>query len=103
EDGIRDRNVTGVQTCALPILELSLLLISLFKLFAYGAVLLVTGTAVTYLCSRVNFIMMIVYKLKETYFQVAQLFIDFEEVEIHRSEERRVGKEGEKNWDVDTE
>jgi len=68
-------------------LELSLLLISLFKLFAYGAVLLVTGTAVTYLCSRVNFIMMIVYKLKETYFQVAQLFIDFEEVEIHIVEE----------------
>src|SRR5699024_12211293 len=24
EDGIRDRNVTGVQTCALPILEVSL-------------------------------------------------------------------------------
>src|SRR5699024_11605196 len=34
EDGIRDRNVTGVQTCALPILPLSTLSIALQQLVA---------------------------------------------------------------------
>src|SRR5699024_9190011 len=38
EDGIRYRNVTGVQTCALPIMKkLTLLLLSLMTVFALAA------------------------------------------------------------------
>src|SRR5699024_11359175 len=34
EDGIRDRNVTGVQTCALPISSISFTLLAVFMLSA---------------------------------------------------------------------
>src|SRR2546430_2255255 len=37
EDGIRDLTVTGVQTCALPILRISIVIVLLFALTAFGA------------------------------------------------------------------
>src|SRR5699024_11743749 len=36
EDGIRDRNVTGVQTCALPILTILPMFNAIFNLFSFG-------------------------------------------------------------------
>src|SRR5699024_11356760 len=43
EDGIRDRNVTGVQTCALPIYQLHLNTISPFLLIAVLTIFFVTS------------------------------------------------------------
>src|SRR5699024_11906969 len=47
EDGIRDRNVTGVQTCALPILALSVVLavlsFAVFHITALGVVFVIAA------------------------------------------------------------
>src|SRR5207245_5735309 len=71
EDGIRDATVTGVQTCALPILHTSLLLVRRRflpsgELGRLGSEVCITGNAVRML--------------------------------LRRSEERRVGKECRSRW-----
>src|SRR5699024_12132645 len=75
EDGIRDRNVTGVQTCALPILSSSTsfaFVPSLNIVRQYGHALEIIDDSVSIACS------------------VRATLIRFPVV---RSEERRVGKE----------
>src|SRR5699024_11263471 len=72
EDGIRDRNVTGVQTCALPISQLRLPRVLLA--FAAGAALSVSGVLMQGL-------------LRNPLVSAFTLGVS------PRSEERRVGKE----------
>src|SRR5699024_11597008 len=71
EDGMRDRNVTGVQTCALPILMLEFTT-SLDVLFLFAMIGVWIGTVFHHECGHWFFAK--VRKMK-------------------RSEERRVGKE----------
>src|SRR5699024_11860892 len=78
EDGIRDRNVTGVQTCALPI-------------FYTGAPQNTRRRAIEDL------------KIAEAHEYMAKNNIDLNDIVIHapyivRSEERRVGKECRSRW-----
>src|SRR5699024_12052948 len=93
EDGIRDRNVTGVQTCALPILFRS------FKSYASGELVKhneqdKVGMGHTlYIGSLKSEVYFCCYE--KNYEQYAKLGIPLEEAPIknRRSEERRVGKE----------
>src|SRR5699024_11761685 len=81
EDGIRDRNVTGVQTCALPIS---------------------TGL---YFAKSSSFLIKVLFELARsalppnkfgTVFEIE--FMSVLEAFLVRSEERRVGKEGRPWW-----
>src|SRR5699024_11849730 len=85
EDGIRDRNVTGVQTCALPILERS-----------YEVTLSApTGRAAKRLEQSCKVPAKTIHRLLG-YKPVDEgrgMFFDF-----NRSEERRVGKECRSRW-----
>src|SRR5699024_11633335 len=77
EDGIRDRNVTGVQTCALPISPEAM---DLFQMIAQAH-----DNGMEYLVMEVS---SQAYKMKRVYgmtFDVGAF--------LNRSEERRVGKE----------
>src|SRR5699024_11902041 len=75
EDGIRDRNVTGVQTCALPILDSKILSCSV-KLSTKSCALISGNPATSYMC-----------------------FSGYRAVNCPpRSEERRVGKECRSWW-----
>src|SRR5699024_11586996 len=68
EDGIRDRNVTGVQTCALPICHMTLTFYDLHsKLMSYGQILV----------------------LPSQMHHISSFALEY----LKRSEERRVGKE----------
>src|SRR5699024_11828289 len=71
EDGIRDRNVTGVQTCALPIF-----IIFTFKTYSIGP----STNCLKYFLSIIKF-------LPLSYLSTLHEFC------FLRSEERRVGKE----------
>src|SRR5699024_12007490 len=85
EDGIRDRNVTGVQTCALPILKSResikfrlrrrLIRLELLSLTRLPQLLLALYQQIYAICTM----------LTVDCFALAFL--------VHRSEERRVGKE----------
>src|SRR5699024_11903068 len=92
EDGIRDRNVTGVQTCALPILLRALwtsfiisFLISLGTLLSnclkVKEVVFITKKNKLFICFVHNF----------DYSLVS--YSDLKRIILGRSEERRVGKE----------
>src|SRR5699024_12227667 len=83
EDGIRDRNVTGVQTCALPI-YLIFFNIQIKVVFGFGAFLFLFYTFMYFIViirNRINII--------HCYRNYICIF-DFSKF---RSEERRVGKE----------
>src|SRR5699024_12109093 len=89
EDGIRDRNVTGVQTCALPIYctpdEVKLMLVDPKK------VELGVYNGIPHLISPV------VTESKKAAISLNKLVAEMErryETFANRSEERRVGKEG---------
>src|SRR5699024_11387994 len=90
EDGIRDRNVTGVQTCALPICPFCLLLA--------GAALCCRSS-----CSRYPFSCA---RTEGRSWVVSVLVSLLEILELplipakSRSEERRVGKECRERWSV---
>src|SRR5437667_2544352 len=80
EDGIRDRDVTGVQTCALPILPAirpDLAIIHAQRADRAGNVLIEGITGVQ----------------KEVVLAAKRAIVTVEEVVDDRSEERRVGKE----------
>src|SRR5699024_11457764 len=84
EDGIRDRNVTGVQTCALLILFLALFqFLPLQRLLCYKKY----QTCTTDMEFLSNFLLPLSKHL--------QLLC---ETLIHRSEERRVGRECRSWW-----
>src|SRR5699024_11658372 len=70
EDGIRDRNVTGVQTCALPISQLDVYMIDI----------------------------QIVHKVYSRPFELPGISLLKHQPLLYRSEERRVGKECRFRW-----
>src|SRR5439155_4685392 len=78
EDGIRDGHVTGVQTCALPILALTLTLSIMIARLMGGGARMAGGTA-----EKIGLIVTLI---------VAVLDL--------RSEERRVGKEWRSWWSL---
>src|SRR5699024_12142753 len=75
EDGIRDRNVTGVQTCALPILEYHGM--TILKMKHKGGL---------------QFLQYVKQKKQYLFHYLFVLYYFF------RSEERRVGKECRSRW-----
>src|SRR5207248_5485884 len=94
EDGIRDRTVTGVQTCALPICTL----IS-HQGLTYGGLVLSPETTLSQVIAcfhavllylRENQIVTLRYKRIPSYYSLAPT--------DDRSEERRVGKECRRRW-----
>src|SRR5699024_11537834 len=93
EDGIRDRNVTGVQTCALPISDI-----------AEGGHILSVGSMgeILELNRRLE-----PYKERGSFLPFRELMKLFSEYHVivggahpfrERSEERRVGKGGRAGW-----
>src|SRR5207249_9281877 len=96
EDGIRDRNVTGVQTCALPILDAAVA--EHFKVLGLVPVLRL-GVR-----ERVNHAYPFDGRLRRTVHRLglgqAGRFEDGrgDVDDVMRSEERRVGKEGRIGW-----
>src|SRR5699024_11594986 len=87
EDGIRDRNVTGVQTCALPIYRNLTVEINLFDVHQDFYDQTVRVLWVKFLRPSVKF-----SGAKELVEQMKQDEIDSRRC-LQRSEERRVGKE----------
>src|SRR5256885_4013861 len=86
EDGIRDYKVTGVQTCALPILPLFVLIergqrAPMLDLTIFENRMFSAATAAAFINGLSRFALMFVFVF---YFQ--------------RSEERRVGKECRSRW-----
>src|SRR5699024_11450849 len=87
EDGIRDRNVTGVQTCALPIFYL--VIESIYGIrydFRMPAILSIATVVVTLRISRTD--------AAESLGKASLIVI-----QLVRSEERRVGKECRCRWE----
>src|SRR5436305_10361596 len=82
EDGIRDADVTGVQTCALPILYHANLFSRLSRMLVRIPVLI---------CTAHN-----TYEAPTG--QSVPREVSFREVAYRRSEERRVGKECRSRW-----
>src|SRR5260221_8331584 len=84
EDGIRDHCVTGVQTCALPISQINLLVDTIFA----NAKVMPEGSLVSlYVADRVTELVLGGYAIA-----VATAILPM------RSEERRVGKECRSRW-----
>src|SRR5699024_12123791 len=82
EDGIRDRNVTGVQTCALPIWAAQKSPVKMYPALQNSGKWNWHG----YVCLAGNICLMMFYTTVAGW--MLQYFVDT------RSEERRVGKEG---------
>src|SRR3989442_11833804 len=85
EDGIRDADVTGVQTCALPISNRDARALS--RLGEEGYRLTVTGTRITIRAFRPAGVFYGVETLRQLL-----------PPDVFRSEERRVGKECRSRW-----
>src|SRR2546430_13758886 len=86
EDGIRDLTVTGVQTCALPILALSFFIIDAPRIASWK----LNAT------QQINH-QAIVHRGHPQH-RCAANQRDVAEAELARSEERRVGKECRSRW-----
>ena len=89
EDGIRDRDVTGVQTCALPILGL-LCFHTNCKIFHSSSVKNAIGILIG--------IALILQIASGSMVILTILILPIYEHSISRSEERRVGKECRSRW-----
>src|SRR5437867_9963762 len=87
EDGIRDRTVTGVQTCALPIFYLVIL--GIYK---------VAGVAVGKVQERIGAKRTRVVKGKQMRETSSKVVSGVQLIAKGRSEERRVGKECRCGW-----
>src|SRR5207249_8915496 len=87
EDGIRDRNVTGVQTCALPICWVK-------QFLAIGVGIILAGALPTTALAHPlgNFTVNRYSRLEVSSQQIRIRYV-VDMAEIPRSEERRVGKE----------
>src|SRR5699024_11736548 len=96
EDGIRDRNVTGVQTCALPILTLDHLR---REARARGADIVIFGHTHKP-CLKFEKDMIIMNPGSLTYPRQENRLPSYIVLEM-RSEERRVGKECRDGWPRD--
>src|SRR5699024_11264149 len=95
EDGIRDRNVTGVQTCALPIL------IGSEGTMIHCQVVVIAGGLGCFEPRKPALENLDRYEGKSVHYMVKdpEKFRG-KKVVIARSEERRVGKEGRGRWGV---
>src|SRR5205085_8397273 len=94
EDGIRDLTVTGVQTCALPILERDIF----FSFFMFTADLRPDDTRYTrVLVNHLKFVTELGYDGVDVHIASRPPTVDHE-LEVERSEERRVGKECRCGW-----
>src|SRR5207302_6366220 len=92
EDGIRDFHVTGVQTCALPILEVALTAGVSVLLGICVAVLVMAGVPVA--LSGIVGLGVLVGTAAVTVRVAADVEVDVAELlGVARSEERRVGEE----------
>src|SRR5699024_11315663 len=96
EDGIRDRNVTGVQTCALPIW---------FILFGLTVTVLLSGWMMAHYAILVSLFIALSRPPDNTdahpetrYRQDGRLQFPASREQKFRSEERRVGKECRTRW-----
>src|SRR2546429_5037788 len=89
EDGIRDVAVTGVQTCALPILPGE---ISFYSDPRYGTPLRKTRASAVFVPPD------FAESIATAQVRVANPIKVFEQVVLKRSEERRVGKECRSRW-----
>src|SRR5207248_8690707 len=85
EDGIRDRTVTGVQTCALPILVAAAVVVLLLAIIGLTVSTIIVSRERDHAQTRFELARRAV---DEMYTQVAEQWLE------NRSEERRVGKEG---------
>src|SRR5690606_39371182 len=92
EDGIRDFHVTGVQTCALPILER---LVGVGDAFAIDQSVIVHGAIVQVVIWVVSIFVRMRPSRHEVDHMETSAGLVWREV---RSEERRVGKEGGCGW-----
>src|SRR5207244_9224533 len=91
EDGIRDDLVTGVQTCALPILRVEEMLRQVRRVLGTANLALSVMTQ--------NFAFTRGYFGDATQVHLPDIFPPFLYREVRkRSEERRVGKEGRYRW-----
>src|SRR5699024_11670154 len=91
EDGIRDRNVTGVQTCALPISEkMSMMIDEILDSIRFRNEVIENRDQKTDLKASIE-------KLLEK-IRVVYPDVSFNVSLPERSEERRVGKEGRRRW-----
>src|SRR2546430_6146343 len=86
EDGIRDLTVTGVQTCALPILEELF-----FRGFLFPVLARRLGVAWGVILTALPFAVVHAVQFGNAWSAVLVIF-------IVRSEERRVGEEGRSRW-----
>src|SRR5207245_4286831 len=93
EDGIRDATVTGVQTCALPILVGS-------EPERNSAVLFIPSPSASALASASGQLVQPKYWSCQDWNDVITRMRLFD-ISVLRSEERRVGKEGRTEWAVD--
>src|SRR5207249_9663453 len=95
EDGIRDRNVTGVQTCALPILTLNSPSVHFCSTYtATDERTKACGSCI------INIMSMRLEKLRQADLNLLITFAAIAE-EKSRSEERRVGKECRSQWGME--
>src|SRR5699024_11987111 len=88
EDGIRDRNVTGVQTCALPILDIDASFEE--KAYKYGVLDVDNGYELAWGISEYG---PQEYNLSYSLSNMVRELEDGQALFWNRSEERRVGKE----------
>src|SRR5207249_7598556 len=97
EDGIRDRNVTGVQTCALPILSFVVLIV-----LAFAVPILFKNQITTLIKKQINKSLRAKVDFKEVSLSLFRHFprvsISLSDLSFVRSEERRVGKECRSWW-----
>src|SRR5207249_8898651 len=94
EDGIRDRNVTGVQTCALPIsgsLAHKFTMRKRAHVFYAGRV---QGVGFRYTAREVACGYEVTGFVRNLPDGRVEMVAEGEEEEVRRSEERRVGREG---------
>lgn len=68
--------------------ELCLLSLSFLKLVMYGGILLAVGATVTYILSRVSFIVSIAMKVKQLFIYIISKFVEIEDHEIYELENR---------------
>src|SRR5205809_2172007 len=94
EDGIRDVAVTGVQTCALPILSVCVILVLAFFAAPEAKASSVAGSSAAS-TTRNRALVAAINSVRALHL-LPKLSVD-------RSEERRVGKEGRSGWSGDPE
>src|SRR5207249_7415139 len=99
EDGIRDRNVTGVQTCALPIFRCSTVAPRLVICQPAGLMLLVLHDGPT---REVHVAAQLPHRCRDSTIRCSIPVLNIARVVftiVRRSEERRVGKECRVGWE----